>query len=568
VDTGWQYRVVLLEDETERIRSEELHELAPERLQPVPTAPAEDAEPVGDQSSPTSPGAITETGDAAAIGYRPELSRIGTLWDQKKAAIRSWRAGTADEPSSLKAGTGQQAGQYLFGHERTRRAGSIAGNGIEGFEGSFPGSYWVTGALNGASGADTWGKVSCSNPHSGSWHAWSSGTGGKSPCSTYDFNMDSYMCVETQYLGTFASGTNALTFWIRQQVENNYDYSWVSIQGFEVEPAVNTNPVPDAVFTPTIGYDTFYSFFTITLGSAFDSTMWVRVCWAFHSDDFINEGGTYVDDIDFNSNASNALFPISGGFDGLGKEGLPDLRVSAMRWKSATVDEGDPFYIECEVTNAGGSTASPTQTQLFLSTDDDFDTSDDGEVTPTQEAGSLDPGEAEWVRWDFDFPDLSSSGSYAVWPICLVDVDGEVTESDEINIFKAATNSIAITGDCDSPVLELNRILPGSLTEQTRYDFVFRGTGFSTDTEVHLANQDTGTTQVYTCAQLGCSVNAAGTEYTFSARTPAAGNYCASMHQCQSDSPSRCGTIAASADRTEGPAFPDGRQPEDVRRMR
>ncbi|MEJ2637200.1 MAG: PKD domain-containing protein, partial [Calditrichia bacterium] len=87
------------------------------------------------------------------------------------------------------------------------------------------------------------------------------------------------------------------------------------------------------------------------------------------------------------------------------------------------------------IRNNGAGSAGSSHARLFLSTDNDFDISDDYEVPPKKSVSSLAPGAETEVQWDFDFPNLGS-GTYNVWLITVVDCDNEVAESDENNTSK------------------------------------------------------------------------------------------------------------------------------------
>jgi len=230
-----------------------------------------------------------------------------------------------------------------------------------------------------------------------------------------------------------------------------------------------------------------------------------------------------------------------------------------MRRKSVSIYEGESFWVECDITNQGGSTASSSRARLYLSQDDDIDVGDDYQVLPREVVGTLAAGETDTVRWEFTFPNLSEENTYNTWPVCDVDTREDVPESDEMNTWKFADPTTVGT-TCQNRVLILERILPGDLTERRDYNFTFRGSGFSRDTDIHLLNKDTNTVRIISCGHVGCSVNPEGTEYRFHARTPMQGRYCVSMHECESVSRSLCGNIFSP---TEGD--PGGDRIEDRR---
>ena len=113
-------------------------------------------------------------------------------------------------------------------------------------------------------------------------------------------------------------------------------------------------------------------------------------------------------------------------------EGQPDLTVPAARWQASSVSEGDAFWVEVDVSNGGDTTADPSYVNAWLSTDDDFDTSDDYDLG-TQYVDALAAGGTSTERWDIaSFPDLGS-GSYSVWVVAEADYYNDVAESN-VNI--------------------------------------------------------------------------------------------------------------------------------------
>ncbi|MBN2093047.1 T9SS type A sorting domain-containing protein [candidate division KSB1 bacterium] len=117
---------------------------------------------------------------------------------------------------------------------------------------------------------------------------------------------------------------------------------------------------------------------------------------------------------------------------------LPDLAVYQFSWKSATVTEGEAFWIKAQIYNAGTMTAGTSHARSYLSIDNDFDISDDHSLG-RQTVGSLAYNYYEVHEWNFTFPDLAY-GNYAVWVITVVDCDNEVIESNENNVWKANNN--------------------------------------------------------------------------------------------------------------------------------
>jgi len=125
----------------------------------------------------------------------------------------------------------------------------------------------------------------------------------------------------------------------------------------------------------------------------------------------------------------------------------PDLISVSTAWKSSDVREGDSFWIKPKIKNIGDATAGASHVRLYLSPGDDFDLTDDTEISPKKAVPSLAVGEENDPQWDFNFPDMGS-GDYDVWVVKVVDCDGEVDESNENNIYKTAV-PIHVGGDPD-----------------------------------------------------------------------------------------------------------------------
>lgn len=150
-----------------------------------------------------------------------------------------------------------------------------------------------------------------------------------------------------------------------------------------------------------------------------------------------------VDEYGGNDTIANYAVAISA-------DALPDLTAPTFNWTGSTVAEGDLFSITQNITNAGGVDAGSTHARLFLSTDNDFDWSDDYEISPEQAVTALAPSEVASTTWDFAFPDLSSGSSYDVWIVCVVDSRDEVLEEDEANTYKS-NSALTVTGATVEP---------------------------------------------------------------------------------------------------------------------
>ncbi|MBN1348797.1 T9SS type A sorting domain-containing protein [candidate division KSB1 bacterium] len=133
---------------------------------------------------------------------------------------------------------------------------------------------------------------------------------------------------------------------------------------------------------------------------------------------------------------------------------LPDLKVTYFWWQSATVTEGDAFWIRAQVANEGTASAGASHVKSYLSTDNDFDLTDDYYLGK-KSVGALAVSNYELVQWDFNFPNIGS-GTYSVWAVSVVDCDFEVTESNESNTWKGNNNFEAKDSSSGSPDLKVS----------------------------------------------------------------------------------------------------------------
>ena len=137
----------------------------------------------------------------------------------------------------------------------------------------------------------------------------------------------------------------------------------------------------------------------------------------------------------------NNAWKAAEGFSAIDGPPAPDLEATYAAWAESATIEGVPFWVRTQITNSGTGTAPASHAKLFLSTDNDFDISDDylvGELP----VGALAEGASQWVQWDFQVPDLAS-GSYPVWMVWVVDSQNEVTELNEINTAKTSSSFMA-----------------------------------------------------------------------------------------------------------------------------
>ncbi|HEX2972045.1 MAG TPA: CARDB domain-containing protein, partial [Tepidisphaeraceae bacterium] len=115
---------------------------------------------------------------------------------------------------------------------------------------------------------------------------------------------------------------------------------------------------------------------------------------------------------------------------------LPDLQASVACCTSPYFTEDAPFYIQVHVYNAGVGNAGPSYARVWLSTDNDLDTSDDYDLGERL-IDALDAGSSDYENWEFVMPKLGS-GRYTIWVICQADSRGSVAETDENNLNKAS----------------------------------------------------------------------------------------------------------------------------------
>jgi C1A family cysteine protease len=116
---------------------------------------------------------------------------------------------------------------------------------------------------------------------------------------------------------------------------------------------------------------------------------------------------------------------------------LPDLVATYSEVSAETVREGESIWIRNRLKNAGDGDAGESFAKVFLSPGDDWDQSDDIEITPKKKVRALASGEEVELQWDFTFPDMSTgSASYDVWVMIEVDCNNEVEESNESNYYK------------------------------------------------------------------------------------------------------------------------------------
>lgn len=129
---------------------------------------------------------------------------------------------------------------------------------------------------------------------------------------------------------------------------------------------------------------------------------------------------------------------------------IADLTCLQVTLKSGSAVCREAFYIRPTIKNEGGDAGS-SHAKLYLSTDNDFDISDDTWIEPKKPVPALARNASATLQWDFTFPYLGD-GAKTVWVLVHVDCDNEVVESNESNIYK---QSNTISYNCASEYMAL-----------------------------------------------------------------------------------------------------------------
>jgi subtilisin family serine protease len=174
--------------------------------------------------------------------------------------------------------------------------------------------------------------------------------------------------------------------------------------------------------------------------------------------------------------------------------GKPDLTLSAFGWSGTSVTEGSGYLLSPHVLNSGFSTAVASHVKLYLSLDNDFDTSDDYEVTPEKAVASLAPSATDDPVWSFNFPNLADTATYSVWPVFEIDSQGEVDEISENNTVKS-TGSITVTNNAAAPT-PTNTGTPTNTATNTPVPPTPTNTPVNTDTPTSTATNTPTNTPV------------------------------------------------------------------------
>jgi C1A family cysteine protease len=122
---------------------------------------------------------------------------------------------------------------------------------------------------------------------------------------------------------------------------------------------------------------------------------------------------------------------------------IADLQCSQFSVPGPISIASSPFSVQALVTNAGTGAAPASTANLYLSTDNNLDTSNDVSVGPAS-VGPIAAGASQLVQWDFVTPSPGATAK-SVWPIVKLDTTNAVVESNENNTFKAATAAFTAT---------------------------------------------------------------------------------------------------------------------------
>jgi subtilisin family serine protease len=226
--------------------------------------------------------------------------------------------------------------------------------------------------------------------------------------------------------------TEGDAFWIRPRVQNDGE---VTAGASSVRLYLST----DNDFDTSDDYALPIQSLPSLIGGAYSDIQWDIVSFPdLGTGDY---SVWFVVEVDYNDDVvesnENNTYKSTGAITVHGSE-LPDLTSPSISFQSTEVTEGDAYWMRPRVQNDGLATAGASSVRLYLSTDDDFDTSDDYALS-VESVPSLTAGAFIDIQWDLaSFPDLGT-GDYSVWFVIIVDYYNEVTESNENNVYKSTT---------------------------------------------------------------------------------------------------------------------------------
>jgi len=347
---------------------------------------------------------------AAEMSGPAQTPKTGTIPTAGAPSVDSRSPVAAVRPPGRSSARGKSNGKHDAGEGPAQASQTLL---TETFEGDFPGSNWDL------TGSPTWDDTTYDS-YGGSYSGWCAASS-QNPADGYVDDMTAWMVYGPFSL---ADATTAdVNFWYRNDSESGFDYfSWMaSTDGnnfYGSQISGDQNSWRAEIFDLT---DVF------TIGDLCgESQVWIA--FLFTTDSSISGPGykgAFVDDISLVTDASE----------------LADLQVPELAWRSDTIDEGLPFWVQGRIYNGGALAAGASHVRLYLSTDNDFDTSDDFYVDE-KAVGALGVGASEWVQWDFTMPDIGSA-SYTVWAVFVADSQSEVTEGNENNTYKSTSGFTA-----------------------------------------------------------------------------------------------------------------------------
>ena len=123
-------------------------------------------------------------------------------------------------------------------------------------------------------------------------------------------------------------------------------------------------------------------------------------------------------------------------------EALPDLQAPGIQRKIFLIAKGAPYWVQWDVRNVGEAAAGSSHAKAYLTTDYDWDTSNDyalGELS----VPALGVDSDAFIMWEFTMPDLGP-GNYNIRFLCEVDSQAEVAESNEGNNLWRSTSDTGV----------------------------------------------------------------------------------------------------------------------------
>ncbi len=147
----------------------------------------------------------------------------------------------------------------------------------------------------------------------------------------------------------------------------------------------------------------------------------------------------------------------------------PDLVNSAAAANTREVYEDCFIALFLKIENIGTEAAPASTAVLWLSTDGDFDVTDDEQLT-TLPVPALDPGDETWIATRTHIA-KGLNTPIDVWLACLVDAGDEIVEDSENNLFVTT-----------EPLFRI--VEPPAQQQNVVYDYTFRGNIYSNGSRV------------------------------------------------------------------------------------